>query len=261
MATVEISLREELVAPWAEWSRRYQKGRRLLEAGTYALTEGAIAAGCRVFAGYPITPATDIAEYMSKRLPQVGGYYMQAEDELGGIEILVNSIGAAKSGRFLDLGEADWEASLALKLLGQIRCTRAVLPLMRRQRWGRIIHVIGHKGRQPDPQAIPAGVANAGLINFVKALAQEVARDNILVTGVSPCPLETRRLDYLIEKSAGMEGVSPEEVRRRYLAEIPLGRFARPEEIADVIIFLASERASYVTGTVIEVDGGATLGT
>ena len=78
MAVGEIALTERLVAPWAEWEKRYTEGRRLLEAGTYALTEGAIAAGCTVFAGYPITPATDIAEHMSKRLPQVGA------DEAGG---------------------------------------------------------------------------------------------------------------------------------------------------------------------------------
>jgi len=85
MPTATLSVRDGLVAPWTEWERRYTTGRRLLEAGTYALTEGAIAAGCRVFAGYPITPATDIAEYMSRRLPQVGGYYMQCEDELAGM--------------------------------------------------------------------------------------------------------------------------------------------------------------------------------
>ena len=98
MAMGDVALHEELVAPWGEWSRRYQKGRRLLEAGTYALTEGAIAAGCRVFAGYPITPATDIAEYMSKRLPQVGGYYMQAEDELAGMHMCAGaSLGGLKA--------------------------------------------------------------------------------------------------------------------------------------------------------------------
>ncbi|HSF06049.1 MAG TPA: 2-oxoglutarate ferredoxin oxidoreductase subunit alpha [Methylomirabilota bacterium] len=87
-----------LIAPWTEWERRHTKGRRLLEAGTFALTEGAIAAGCRVFAGYPITPATDIAEYMSKRLPQVGGYYMQAEDELAGMHMCAGaSLGGLKA--------------------------------------------------------------------------------------------------------------------------------------------------------------------
>jgi pyruvate/2-oxoacid:ferredoxin oxidoreductase alpha subunit len=87
-----------LVAPWIDWQRRCPDGRRLLEAGTYALTEGAIAAGCRVFAGYPITPATDIAEYMSKRLPQVGGYYMQCEDELAGMHTCAGaSLGGLKA--------------------------------------------------------------------------------------------------------------------------------------------------------------------
>jgi 2-oxoglutarate ferredoxin oxidoreductase subunit alpha len=96
--TRETGIDETLVAPWAEWARRYTRGRRLLEAGTYALTEGAIAAGCRVFAGYPITPATDIAEYMSKRLPQVGGYYVQCEDELAGMHACAGaSLGGLKA--------------------------------------------------------------------------------------------------------------------------------------------------------------------
>src|SRR2546430_4394892 len=98
MATVEHAVKETLGALWEEWARREIKGRRLLEAGTYALTEGAIAAGCRVFAGYPITPATDIAEYMSKRLPQVGGYYMQCEDELAGMHACAGaSLGGLKA--------------------------------------------------------------------------------------------------------------------------------------------------------------------
>ena len=89
---------DTLVAPWAEWQERFTRGRRLLEAGTYALTEGAITAGCRLFAGYPITPATDIAEYMSKRLPQVGGYYMQCEDELAGMHACAGgSLGGLKA--------------------------------------------------------------------------------------------------------------------------------------------------------------------
>lgn len=98
MAKADIAVHEEVVAPWVEWSRRYHTGKRLLEAGTYALTEGAIAAGCRLFAGYPITPATDIAEYMSKRLPQVGGFYLQAEDELAGMHMAAGaSLGGLKA--------------------------------------------------------------------------------------------------------------------------------------------------------------------
>ncbi|MDP6709109.1 MAG: 2-oxoglutarate ferredoxin oxidoreductase subunit alpha [Alphaproteobacteria bacterium] len=93
-----MALAEELVAPWVEWQARYRDGQRLLEAGTYALTEGAIAAGLGVFAGYPITPATDIAEYMSRRLPQIDGYYLQAEDELAGMHMCAGaSLGGKKA--------------------------------------------------------------------------------------------------------------------------------------------------------------------
>src|SRR5262245_38477339 len=98
MATLDTGREATLVAPWVEWEKKLTGGKRLLEAGTYALTEGAIAAGCRCFAGYPITPATDIAEYMSKRLPQVGGYYLQAEDELAGMHMCAGaSLGGLKA--------------------------------------------------------------------------------------------------------------------------------------------------------------------
>jgi len=185
----------------------------------------------------------------------------EALARFGRIDILVNSIGAAKSGDFLALSDEDWRESLELKLYGIVRACREVVPHMRRCRWGRIVNVIGHRGRQPDTQAMPAGVANAGLINFTKALADEVVPDGILVNGVSPCPMETRRLDYMVRARAQMTGVSEEEARAEFLRDIPIGRFARPEEIAPLIAFLASERNSYITGTTIAIDGGATRGT
>lgn len=178
--------------------------------------------------------------------------------EFGGIDILVNSIGAAKGGNFLEFTEGDWEESLALKLLGQIRCCREVLPIMRARGGGTIVNVIGHRGKQPDGRALPAGVANAGLINFTVGLAQEEARYGIRVVGVNPAPVETRRLQSVFETEARVLGVSVDEARRRWLSHVPLGRAARPEEISDVIVFLASVRASYITGTVVHVDGGAT---
>jgi NAD(P)-dependent dehydrogenase (short-subunit alcohol dehydrogenase family) len=179
----------------------------------------------------------------------------------GRIDVLVNSVGAAKSGDFLELSDEDWRASLELKLYGIVRACREVVPHMRRCRWGRIVNVIGHRGRQPDTQAMPAGVANAGLINFTKALADDVVRYGILVNGVSPCPMETRRLDYMVRAKAQMTGVSESEARDEFLRDIPIGRFARPEEIAPLIAFLASERNSYVTGVTVAIDGGATRGT
>jgi NAD(P)-dependent dehydrogenase (short-subunit alcohol dehydrogenase family) len=180
--------------------------------------------------------------------------------DLGPIEILVNSIGAARGGHFLDLSEAEWEESLALKLHGQIRCCRAVLPAMRERGGGVIVNVIGHRGKQPDGRALPASVANAGLINFTMGLGQEEARHGIRVVGVNPAPVETRRLRAVFETEARMLGVSVEEAGRRWLSHVPLGRAARPEEVANVIVFLASDCASFVTATVVAVDGGATKG-
>jgi NAD(P)-dependent dehydrogenase (short-subunit alcohol dehydrogenase family) len=179
-------------------------------------------------------------------------------ERFGGIEVLVNSIGAAKSGRFLQQPEEEWRESLELKLFGVVRCCREVLPHMQRARWGRIVNVIGHRGRQPEGQAMPAGVANAGLINFTKALADEFACDGILVNGVSPCPMQTRRLDYMVKAKAAMMGIPQEAARGEFLRDIPIGRFAEPREIAPLIAFLASERNSYITGTTISIDGGAT---
>jgi NAD(P)-dependent dehydrogenase (short-subunit alcohol dehydrogenase family) len=179
-------------------------------------------------------------------------------ERLGRIDILVNSIGSAKSGHFLRLTEEEWRDSLELKLFGVVHCCREVVPHMQRRRWGRIVNLIGHRGRQPEAQAMPAGVANAGLINFTKALADEFVRDGILVNGVSPCPMETRRLDYMVKAKAQMMGISEEAARQEYLRDIPIGRFAQPHEIAPLIAFLVSERNTYISGTNISIDGGAT---
>ena len=178
----------------------------------------------------------------------------------GRLDILVNSIGAAKSGAFLQQPEEEWRESLELKLYGVVRCCREAVPHMQRRKWGRIVNLIGHRGRQPETQAMAAGVANAGLINFTKALADEFVRDGILVNGVSPCPMQTRRLDYMVKAKAAMMGISEDEARKEFLRDIPIGRFAEPHEIASLIVFLASERNSYISGTTIAIDGGATRG-
>lgn len=179
-------------------------------------------------------------------------------DHFGGLDVLVNSVGAARGGHFLDLSPSDWDESLAGKLLGQVNACRDALPSLRARGGGVIVNVIGHRGKQPDGRALPAGAANAALMNFTIGLAREEARHGIRVVGVNPAPVETRRLTSVFETEARMQGVPVEDARRRWLAHVPLGRAARPEEIADVIVFLASSRASFVTGTIVHVDGGAT---
>lgn len=166
-------------------------------------------------------------------------------DRHGRVDILVNSIGSAKAGDFLKLTDSDWEQSLALKLMGQIRVARAVYPHMEKQRWGRIVNVIGTHAVLAEAHAMPAGVANAGLLNFTRALAELGGPRGVLVNGVSPGTVNTARLKYLMDSGVEYD-----------LKTITLGRFAEAVEIANAIVFLASERASYVCGSVLTVDGG-----
>ena len=229
--------------------------------------------GCRVAIGARGKEALAQAAAEIARHTQVEAMAVQADctkpaeirrmvgevlERFGRIDILVNSIGSAKSGHFLQLTDEEWRDSLELKLFGVVHCCREVVPYMQRRGWGRIVNLIGHRGRQPEAQAMPAGVANAGLINFTKALADEFVRDGILVNGVSPCPMQTRRLDYMVKAKASMMGISEEAAREAFLRDIPIGRFAQPHEIAPLIAFLASERNTYISGTTVSIDGGAT---
>lgn len=177
---------------------------------------------------------------------------------VGRIDILVNAIGSARSGDLLQLSDDAWDESLALKLMGQIRCCKAVVPHMLRQGWGRIVNISGTQSKRPLATSMPAGVANAGLVNFTKALAEMVGPKNILVNIVNPGPVNTRRIAYLIEQRAASLSVPPKEIQDELLREVTLGRFAEPREVAQVIAFLASEMSSFMSGAVIDVDGGYT---
>jgi 3-oxoacyl-[acyl-carrier protein] reductase/bacilysin biosynthesis oxidoreductase BacG len=176
----------------------------------------------------------------------------------GAIHILVNSVGAAAAGSFVRLSAKDWEASFASKILGQILCAKEVFPHMQRQRWGRIVNLIGSHGRLAPPYAMPAGACNAALLNFTKALAKLGAPRNVLVNGVNPGPVEGARIEYVIRARAAAQRLSRKAARQVFVDTIPAGRFGQPAEIASVVCFLASERASFVTGALVDVDGGQT---
>jgi len=184
----------------------------------------------------------------------------EAVSRLGRLDILVNNAGAIKGGDFLTTPDEEWMNGWSLKLLGYIRMAREVLPHMQRQGGGRIINVVGAAARNPAVSYMMGGTANAALINFTKALADLGARSQVLVTGVSPGPVRTERWDSLMAQQAKAANQSVEIYVKERSQELPLGRIALPEEVADVVCFLASARASYLTGITITVDGGITRG-
>ena len=183
----------------------------------------------------------------------------QAALALGGpIDILVNNAGSTPEDGIDRLDFAKWQYSVALKQFGYARFAQLVLPAMRAQKWGRIVNVIGRSGHQPRPVYLAGGSVNAGLLSFTKALAEECARDNVLVTGVNPGPIDTPRWRSLREAAVRTRGVTAEQYDGRAIASVPLGRIGTSEEVAAVVLFLCSARASFVTGEIINVDGGGT---
>ncbi len=179
----------------------------------------------------------------------------------GDIDILVNNAAAkVPAGNFLQLDDQTWLDGWNQKLQIHIRCARAVWPLMQQKNNGRIINVIGTAAKNPRASYLPVGATNAALANFTKGLADLGAPHNILVTAVAPSGVDTERWRSLLARRAGAEHKSVHELAKEMAATFPLGRMARPEEVGDVICFLASERASYISGSIVYVDGNASRG-
>ena len=183
-----------------------------------------------------------------------------ASEALGPIDILINNAGSSPGGRIQDLDDETWIAAFGLKFMGYMRCARAVLPETRARRWGRIVNVIGRGGHNPSAGYILGGSFNAALLNFTRSLAYDCAPDNITVNGVNPGATDTPRWQQLVEQKSAFTNMTREAIQDESVAEIPAGRIGRPEDIADMVAFLCSERASYVTGAFLNVDGGSTVG-
>jgi 3-oxoacyl-[acyl-carrier protein] reductase len=175
---------------------------------------------------------------------------------LGRIDILVNNAGSAPGGVIEHLSEEEWASALGLKFMGYVRTMRHVLPIMQRQRKGRVVNVIGNDGVKVSYWEIAPGAANAAGQNLTMSLASQYGRDNISFVAVNPGPVRTERWTGLVQAMARDMKLSFEEADKLAPASIPLGRIAESEEVANLVTFLASDLAFFVNGTMIEIDGG-----
>jgi 3-oxoacyl-[acyl-carrier protein] reductase len=188
------------------------------------------------------------------------GFVRRGVEALGGCEILVPNAGGPQPGRFDQLEDEDFLAALDLNFLSTIRMTREALPHMRRAEYGRVIVIMSLAAKQPIANLMLSNAFRAGLGGWARTLADEVGPDAITVNGVLPERVLTDRVLSIQDDQARRSGRSLEQVQEDERAAIPLRRFGEPREVGDLVAFLASERAAYLTGTFIQVDGGGYRG-
>jgi 3-oxoacyl-[acyl-carrier protein] reductase len=170
--------------------------------------------------------------------------------QFGRLDILFCNAGGPPAAPFKDQPADAWQRAIELNLLSTIHLCRAAVPIMRKAQWGRIICLTSVAAKQPLPGLILSTTARAGVLGFAKALADEVATDGITVNSICPGFIATERIEELTRTKP--------EAMKQMLAQIPMGRIGNPSELAATVAFLASEAASYITGAVLQVDGGFT---
>lgn len=203
---------------------------------------------------YNIEPFWSVCDLNKQK--DIENTFTAVSTHFGNIDILVNNCGGPPPGLFQQLEEEDWNFAYEQVLLSAVRFSKLVLPGMMAKNWGRIINLTSISVKQPIDNLILSNSFRAGVTGFTKSLSNEVAKFNITVNNVAPGMTLTGRLYELAVVEAKEKGKSHEEILVEMAKRVPMNRLAKPEEIAAMVVFLASKQASYVTGVTIQVDGG-----
>ena len=179
-----------------------------------------------------------------------------AAEHFGGIDVAVANAGGPPAKNFLSLTPDDWRKAVDVNFLSVVTLAREVIPHMQRKRWGRFITITSTSVRQPIPDLLLSNSVRPAVVGLIKSLAIEFGKDGLTFNNIAPGFTATERLSELSKVRALAAGTSEEQIRERWAQEIPLRRLGEPQEIADAIIWLASDRAAYVTGQTLVVDGG-----
>lgn len=238
-----------------------------------AIASGLAAEGATVFAA---ARSVEKIEAWASALPQGSGVVspvpldlgdLKSVDDLadrllakGGVDILINNSGGPPPASAVEASRADWLTQFETMAANLFHLTGRLLPPMRSRRWGRIITLTSSGVEQPIPRLALSNGIRSAIVGWSKTLADEVAADGVTVNVLLPGRIHTQRVDELDASAAKRSERSPADIAAASAASIPLGRYGRPDEFADVAVFLASERASYITGSKIRVDGGAIRG-
>jgi 3-oxoacyl-[acyl-carrier protein] reductase len=198
---------------------------------------------------------TDVTAY-----DQVRSLVAETSKRFGRLDICVTNAGGPPAKPFADTTVEDWQAGINLNLMSTLYFAREVLPRMQERKWGRLITITSAAVKQPMDNLILSNAVRSAVSGLVKSLANEYGKYNIQVNNVCPGYTQTARLEQLAAQLAQGEGVEPQSILERWAVQVPLRRIGQPEEFANLVVFLASERASYITGQSILVDGGLVKG-